>query len=132
MPKIKFTQFLPTQTTKIVDRRTALNEKHIRITKSLLTSPAYRSLSANGLLLYQMLELRFHKEEETNTDFALSQTLATYLIGLNENSKASGKRAISQLCHKGFIEPTYISKGGGKNKKIPNRYKFSSNWKQIK
>lgn len=129
--KIKFTQFLPTQTKNNVDRRIKLNESHIRISESMIHSKAFKELTENGLRLYIELQLRFFRKEARNEDFELSQTLATKLLGFSENSKNCGKRAIANLCHCGFIEPTYISKGGGKKQKVSNRFKFSENWKYI-
>lgn len=128
---IKFTPFLITQTTKVVDRKAKLNEEHIRLSKSMIRSNAFNNLTANALRLYLELRMKFYKEEAKSEDFELSQTFACKLLGINENSKISGKRAIENLSHNGFIEPTYISKGGGKRQKISNRFKFSENWKYI-
>jgi len=131
MAKIQFTPFLPTQTKNSIDRRMKLNEKHIRISESMIHSKAFKNLTENGLRLYIEIQLRFFRKEARDEDFELSQTFATELLGFTQNSKNCGKRAITNLCHCGFIEPTYISKGGGKAKKVSNRFKFSENWKYI-
>lgn len=132
MGKQKYTPFLPTQTTKVVDRRKKLNEEHVRLSKSMINSKAFKNLTENSIRLYLILRMKFFKQEAKNEDFELSQTYATKLLGFSHNSKVSGKRAINHLCHCGFIEPTYISKGGGKKNKISNRFRFSENWKSIK
>lgn len=131
MARIKFTGFFPTQTKKSIDRTKKLNENHVRISESMIHSKAFKKLTENGLRLYIELQLRFFRNEARNEEFELSQTFATELLRLSQNSKICGKRAIKDLCHCGFIEPTYISKGGGKTKKISNRFKFSENWKYI-
>lgn len=131
MARIKFTEFLPTQTKNSIDKTNRLNEKHIRISESMLHSEAFKKLTLNAMRLYFEIELRFFRREARNEDFELSQTFATELLGFSQNSKNCGKRAIANLCHCGFIEPTYISKGGGKKQKVSNRFKFSENWKHI-
>lgn len=131
MGRQNYTPFLPTQTTKVIDRRKKLNEEHVRLSKSMINSKAFKNLTENSIRLYLILRMKFFKEEAKNQDFEISQTFATELLGLSQNSKASGKRAINNLCHCGFIEPTYISKGGGKKNKISNRFRFSENWKSI-
>ena len=131
MARIKFTEFLPTQTKNSIDKTKRLNEKHIRISESMLHSEAFKKLTLNAMRLYFEIELRFFRREARNEDFELSQTFATELLGFSQNSKNCGKRAIANLCHCGFIEPTYISKGGGKKQKVSNRFKFSENWKHI-
>lgn len=130
--KVKFTPFLPTQTTKVIDRRKNLNEEHVRLSKSMVKSKAFKNLTANSILLYLMLRMKFFKEEAKKEEFEVSQAYATELLGYSQNSKVSGKRAINNLCHCGFIEPTYISKGGGNKNKISNKFRFSENWKLIK
>lgn len=132
MGKQRYTPFLPTQTIKVVDRRKNLNEEHVRLSKSMISCKAFKNLTENSIRLYLILRMKFFKQEAKNGDFELSQTYATELLGLSRASKASGKRAINNLCHCGFIEPTYISKGGGNKKKISNRFRFSENWKSIK
>lgn len=132
MPKKRFTEFLPTQSLKIVDRKTHCNEQHIRITRSMIYSEAFMSLNAVALKLYDVLRLKFHNEEKNNTDFAFSKSLGVKLLQLSSNSEKSIRKGLQELVQKGFIEQTFISSGGGKNNKIPNRYKFSANWKNYK
>lgn len=132
MPRIKFTTFLPTETKKpIIDTTKQLNEAHIRRTRSMIYSNAYRQLSGNEIRLFDCMKLKFYKEEETGEDFEFSKSLGVKILGLSENSEKSIRRALQNLVKYGFIEPTYISKGGGKNNKKPNRYKFSRNWTEL-
>lgn len=129
MPKIKFTPFLPTQTLKTIDKKTCCNEQHIRISRSMLYSNSFMNLNANALKLYMVLRLKYHKEEEQNTDFAFSKSLGVKILNLSVNSEKTIRRSLKELVAKGFLEQTLFTKGGGKNNKISNRYKFSENWK---
>lgn len=131
MARIRFTPFCPPQTLKNIDTRKVLNERHIRITKSMLYHKAFQSLSGNAIRIYMSMLLKFHNELQNDMDFEYSKSLGTKHLGLSDNSEKSVKRALRELIKWGFIEPTFISKGGGKNKKIANRYKFSENWKNI-
>ena len=132
MSKYKYTQFLPTQTLKPVDTRKVCNEQHVRISRSMLYSEAFLSLNSVALKTYMILRLKFHKEEEEDKDFAFSKSLGTKNLKLSKNSEKSIRRALLELEQKGFIERTLFSKGGGKNNKTPNRFKFSTRWKQYK
>lgn len=130
MPKIRFTPFFPTETMKNIDTRKTLNEQHIRRTKSFIYSKAYGNLSGNEIRLFDKIKLKFHKQEKENQDFAFSKSLGVKLLGLSENSEKSVRRALANLVKYGFLDQTFISKGGGKKNKQPNRYKFSERWKQ--
>jgi hypothetical protein len=130
--KMKFTQFLPTQTMKFVDTRKICSEQHIRLTRSMIYSEAYMSLSAVAIKLYNVLRLKFHKEEKENQDFPFSKSLGIKILGLSDNSAKTIRKGLQELVKVGFIEQTLFSNGGGKSNKISNRYKFSTNWKQYK
>lgn len=130
--RIKYTPFLPTQTLKPVDTRKVCNEQHIRISRSMLYSEAFMSLTAVSLKLYIALRMKFHKEEEQNLDFEFSKSLGIKLLGLQNNSAKTIRVGLKKLVELGFIEQTLFSRGGGKTNKIPNRYKFSTNWKYYK
>ena len=132
MPKIKFTEFLPTQSLKAIDRRTKCNEQHVRISRSMLYSDAFMSLNGNAIKLYMVLRLKYYKEEEKNTDFDFSKSLGVKIFKLSDNSEKTIKRGLKELSNKGFIEQTLFTKGGGKNYKITNRYKFSTKWKNYR
>lgn len=129
MSKIRFTPFLPVQTMKKIDTKNEINEQHVRITRSMLYHPSFQKLSGNAIRIYMSMQRMFYKEMKSNEDFEYSKSLGVKHLGLSENSEKSVKRALKQLVDCGFIEYTYISKGGGKKNKIPNRYKFSENWK---
>lgn len=129
MSKIRFTPFLLEETAKPIDRTKVINEKHIRITKSMFNHQAFRKLSRNAILLYMFMKFRFCKQLKSNEDFEFSQSLGISVLGISEKSGNTVKRALKQLVRHGFIEYTYISNGGGKNKKIPNRFIFSGSWK---
>lgn len=130
MSRIKFTPFLATETMIKTDRKTSLNEQHIRRTRSMIYSKAYRKLSGNEIRLFDSMKLKFHKEEKEGTEFDFSKSLGVKVLGLSKNSEQSVKRALRNLIKYGFIDQTYISKGGGKKVKQPNRFKFSERWKE--
>lgn len=129
---MKFTRFLPTQTMKCSVNHNKVNEQHIRIARSMLYSDAFISLNSTAIKLYMSLRIKYHKEEEKNTDFPFSQSLGIKVLHLSPNSGQTIRKGLQDLVKKGFLEQTFISKGGGKNNKISNRYKFSSNWKNFK
>ena len=132
MPRIKFTPFLPTQTMKKYSKSENLNEKHIRISRSMLYSEAFMSLNAIALKLYMVLRIKFYNEEEKSLDFEFSKSLGVKIFKLSEKSEKTIRNGLKELVKKGFLEQTLFSQGGGKNNKISNRYKFSSNWKDSK
>lgn len=129
MPRRKFTPFLPTQTMKNIDSRTTLNERHIRISRSMFYSHSFMTLNSIALKLYMVMRFKFYEEEKEEKDFAFSKSLGIKTLQLSKNSEKTIRRGLQELIKKGFIEPTYISKGGGNKNKISNRYKFSNNWK---
>ena len=91
-------------------------DKHIRLTKDMLNSKAYLSLSNTAKVLYNYMKLWASGEQE----FDYSKSLGSKIV-----SPATYTNNIKELVDKGFIERVYISTGGGHK---PNRYKFSSNW----
>lgn len=91
-------------------------DKHVRLTKSMLMSKAYKELKNSSKVLYIYMKLWASGEEEF--DFANS-------LGNKILSHSTIISSIRDLIQKGFIEPVYISNGGGKK---PNRYRFSPNW----
>lgn len=123
--KLKFTPFLPTETTKPIDSKKALNEQHIRKTRSMIYSKAYGKLSGNEIRLFECMKLKFYKEEKNNQDFDFSKSLGVKVLHLSENSQGSIRRALTNLVKYGFIDQTFISDGRGNQ---PNRYKFSKRW----
>lgn len=129
---MKFTKFLQTQTLKPVDTKKVCNEQHIRISRSMLYSEAFMSLSSVALKIYMSLRIKFHNEEEQNKDFEFSKSLGVKILKLSKNSEKTIKKGLQELVKIGFIEQTLFSKGGGKNNKISNRYKFSTRWKDYK
>ena len=129
---MNFTKFLPTQTLKPVDNRKVCNEQHIRISRSMLYSEAFMSLSSVALKIYMSMRIKFHKEEEQNKDFEFSKSLGVKILKLPKNSEKTIKKGLKKLVEAGFIEQTLFSKGGGKKNKISNRYKFSTRWKEYK
>ena len=132
MSKIRFTPFLPVQTMKKIDTRKEINEQHVRITRSMLYHSSFQKLSGNAIRIYMSMQRMFYTQMKNDEEFEYAKSLGVKHLGLSESSEKSVKRAIKQLIDYGFIEYTYISKGGGKQKKIPNRYKFSENWKTMK
>lgn len=94
-------------------------------------SMAFNKLSGNEIRLYLHMRMKFHKEEKEDKDFEYSKSLGVKVLRLSEKSENSVRRALKNLVKYGFIDITFISKGGGKNNKIPNRYKFSERWKTI-
>lgn len=129
---MKFKQFLPTQTLKPVDNRKVCNEQHVRISRSMLYSDAFMSLSSVALKIYMSMRIKFHKEEEQNKDFEFSKSLGVKILGLTDNSNKTIRKGLQELVEVGFVEQTLFSKGGGKKNKISNRYKFSTRWKEYK
>lgn len=97
----------------------------------MFNSYAFKQLSGNEIRIYLNMRMKFHKEEKEENDFEYSKSLGVKVLGLSEKSEHSIRRALKNLVKYGFIDQTYISKGGGKNNKLPNRYKFSERWKTI-
>ena len=131
MSKIRFTPFLPVQTMKKIDTRKEINEQHVRITRSMLYHSSFQKLSGNAIRIYMSMQRMFYTQMKNDEEFEYAKSLGVKHLGLSESSEKSVKRAIKQLIDCGFIEYTFISKGGGKQQKIPNRYKFSENWKTM-
>lgn len=129
---MKYTYFLPTETVKPIDTSKKVNEAHIRRTRSMIYSDAYRQLTGNEIRLFDIMKLKFYKEEQLGQDFPFSKSLGVKLLGLSEKSEKSIRRALINLVKYGFIDQTFISKGGGKNNKQPNRFKFSRRWTEYK
>ena len=95
-------------------------------------SDAFKQLEGNDIRIYLNMREKFFEEEKNNKDFEYSKSYGVKVLGLSEKSEKSVRRALSNLVKYGFIEPTFISKGGGRNNKKPNRFKFSENWKEFK
>ena len=96
-------------------------EPKIYITKDLLRSPAYRSLSRVALLVYQdflakriMKSIRKSRKKvwviENNGEIVYSYTEAER----NGFSRDQFRNAIDELQLKGFIDMTHLGKGGRK------------------
>lgn len=134
MPKINPYPFQKCETKKKIDRTKELNLPYTRIPQDVNFSPAFRNLSANAIRIYIDMKTRFYKALDGHCDFKYARSFGLICLGLSKGSENSVKRAIKDLITNGFIEPTYITKGG-KNEKGENdinRYKFSENWKNIK
>ena len=57
MGKIKFTKFMPYETSLYDENKKTLNEQHIRLTRSLLLSPAYKDLGKNATKIYNAMKI---------------------------------------------------------------------------
>jgi len=98
----------------------------------MIYSNAYRKLSGNEIRLFDCMKLKFHKQEKEGLEFEFSKSLGIKLLGLSEKSEKSIRRALKNLVKYGFLDQTFISNGGGKSNKKPNRYKFSTRWHNYK
>lgn len=98
----------------------------------MYNSEAFRELTGNDIRLYMNMLSVFYKNMENDTDFEYSQNYGIKVLHLSENSGKSIRRSLNNLVKYGFIERTLFSKGGGKNNKTPNRFKFSENWKDYR
>lgn len=126
--RIKYSKPLKTQTCKNIDNKKQLNENHVRLFRSMINSKAFKKLSSNEIKIYLNMRMKFFEQEEKELDFPYSKSLGTKVLGLSIKSENSIRRALKNLVKYGFLEQTYISKGGGKTTKLPNRYKFSTRW----
>ena len=120
MPKIKFTKFKPYETVLRGDDGQTLNEQHIRLTRSLLLSPAYKDLGKNATKILNAMKIIAKGENE----FYFSSSLGIQYLGLAKSSEKSVREAIKELDKHGFIKCSQFSEGG----RIPNKYKFTSDW----
>ena len=91
-------------------------DRHVRLTKSMLDSKAFKSLKYSYMILYIYMKL-----------WACGKIEFDYAKSLGERilSPATVTKAIRELVDKGFIERVHFSNGGGHT---PNTYKFSTNW----
>ncbi len=121
MPKVKFTKFKTYETVLRGENGQTLNEQHIRLSRSLLLSPAYKHLGKNATKILNAMKIIAKGEKEFN--FACS--LGIEYLGISNNSEKGVREAIKELIEHGFIERVYFSNGSGRK---PNKYMFSSNW----
>ena len=91
-------------------------DRHIRLTKDMLTHKRYLALSSSAKTLYQYMKLWGRGEKE----FEYSWRLASNLFGSN----VTYINARNQLINEGFIESTFTCYGEFK----PKKYRFSSKW----
>lgn len=121
MPKIRFTKFKDYETKLRGYNGQTLNEQHIRLTRSLLLSPAYKDLGKNAIKLLNAMKIIARGEKEFN----FSSSLGLVYLGLKKGNEKSVRNAITELEEHGFIRHIFFSNGGGH---IPNKFEFSSEW----
>ena len=121
MPRMKFTRFKDYETKLRGDKGQTLNEQHIRLTRSLLLSPAYMDLGKNSVKLLNAMKIIARGEKEFN----FSASLGLIYLGLKKGNEKSVRKAITELEEHGFIRHIFFSNGGGH---IPNKFEFSSEW----
>ena len=125
MSKRKFTPFQSFETNLTGDNGKGINEQHVRLTRSLILSPAYKDLGKNACKILNAMKL----VSKGNVEFTFSASLGVFYLGLNENCEKSVRLAIKELLNHGFIVRTTFSNGAGH---ISNSYRFSGNWKHWK
>ncbi len=125
MSKVKFTPFKTYETALRVENRKIINEQHVRLTRSLLLSPAYKDLGKNATKILNAMKLISKGESE----FTFSSSIGVEYLGLSKKSEKSIRNAIKELVEHGFIKCTAFSSGAGH---VPNKYTFTSNWKDWK
>lgn len=96
------------------------DEPHVRLTRSMVLSEAYISLSYSAVKLYTFLRMYSLGNEEV--EYAWS--LAKKIFG----SSGTFNSAKKDLIEKGFIKCIRTSKCS----RLPNLYKFSSDWQTYK
>ncbi|UCC95820.1 MAG: hypothetical protein JSW40_03500 [Candidatus Omnitrophota bacterium] len=103
-----------------VSQTYSTDEEKIYITKELLASKAYRSLSRVGLLVYHdFLSKRFMIKDRRNKQWQLSNN--GDIIYPYSEAKENGftpkqfRNAIDELQSKGLLDITHLGKGGKKS-----------------
>ncbi|MBO5179247.1 MAG: hypothetical protein J6B87_02745 [Clostridia bacterium] len=117
--KAKYTPFKSYETNISNSHKT---EQHVRLTRSLLVSEAYKDLGKNETKLLNYMKL-ISKGEDT---FEFAASLGVSFLGLKEGSEKSVRTAIKSLCKHGFIKTVRFSNGSGH---IPNEYEFDIRWR---
>lgn len=108
----KQTPFLPYEGSKPKDT-------HIRLTRSMLLSESYSSLSFSAAKLYNLMKLWAKGQMEFDYSWSLAQKAS-----FSKKSNKTYIKAKNELIAKGFIECIRTSKCS----RLPNRYKLSSKW----
>ena len=93
-----------------------VKDRHIRLTKDMLMSPAYISLSYSAKVIYSYMKMWACGEVE----FEYSWRLASKYVGSSRTYSSSK----NELIEKGFIECIRTSKCS----RYPNKYKFINRW----
>lgn len=91
-------------------------EPYTCITKSMMMSDNWKSLSSSSKIIYTYMKLWSYGRQE----FTFSYTLGLEIV----SSRTTFKKSIDELVNKGFIEITLISKRPG----IGTHYKFIDKW----
>ena len=91
-------------------------EPYVCITKSMLMSEAWKSLSYSARNLYLYMKLWSYGRQE----FSFSYALGVELL----KSKATMYKCVNELVSNGFIEITRVSK----TPNVGTRYKFIDKW----
>lgn len=92
------------------------NDKHIRLTADMMTNQKFLDLSNSSKVLYMYMKLWALGNEE----FEYAETLSNKYM-----SKATFYKARDELIDSGFIKIIATNKFAH----IPNKYKFSFNWR---
>lgn len=121
MARKKFTPFKPYETARFSNNGKTLNEQHIRLTRSMLLSPAYKDLGKNATKILNAMKLIAKGEQE----FEFSCSLGTEFLGISTESQKNVRLAIKKLIEHGFIKRIHFSNGVGH---IPNKYSFDNAW----
>lgn len=95
-------------------------DKHIRLTKDMLDSKAFRSLKPSTIKVYLYMKLWANGKVE----FDYAKSLGSKIV-----SSTTFLNSVKELIDYGFIERVYFSNGGGHK---ANRYRFSNKWQKIK
>ena len=93
------------------------DDKHLRLTKSMLDDPAYKSLSSSAKVLYSYMKM-----------WACGRDTVIYSVSMAKDfvSKPTFIKARDELIDKGFLE--YTNKHRARDMREAAEYEFSSRW----
>ena len=116
MPRTKGTKNKPDSRFKPYEGRMP-KDRHVRLTKDMLDSVVYKSLSASSKVLYAYMKL-----------WACGQDTVKYSASMSSDimNRRTFWIARDELVEKGFI--TYLNKHTARDKKATGEYMFCDSW----
>lgn len=95
-----------------------INERHVRITESMILSEAWTDLKATSIKLYISLKLKYNGANQDEIEFPHSEVEK---VGI---SKDIIKKCFDDLIEHGLIECVHE----GRFSRTANKYKLSNRW----